>query len=82
MTKIDKNIKINSYDGIFSECVNITKPKNLSELIDIIEFAKKKNIKICFRGFGKSYGDQSFIGQNNINVDTTRINQILNLQIQ
>ena len=73
-----KKIIIQSYDGIFKEKINSIKPRNVKELIKIINKAKKKKIKLCFRGSGKAYGDQNFIGSDDLNLNINSLNKILN----
>lgn len=82
-----KNIKIESYDRIFQKEINFIEPKSIDEMINAIETFKKKKLKICFRGNGKSYGDQNFIEGKDINISIKKLNRIIkfdetNLEIE
>ena len=82
-----KNIKIESYDRIFQKEINFIEPKSIDEMINAIGTFKKKKLKICFRGNGKSYGDQNFIEGKDINISIKKLNRIIkfdeaNLEIE
>ena len=51
-------------------------PKNVNECIEIIENCKKKNLKICSRGSGLSYGD-IITNNENVLLDFTLMNKII-----
>jgi len=51
-------------------------PKNVNECIEIIENCKKKNLKICCRGSGLSYGD-IITNNENVLLDFTLMNKII-----
>ena len=80
--KYHKYLSFNYTNFTTSHC-NISYPKNKNQLIEIINFAKKKNKKILPVGAGLSWYDTIF-NTNNIIIDLKRIKKnlfLINLKV-
>jgi decaprenylphospho-beta-D-ribofuranose 2-oxidase len=69
--------KIEGWGGAVSSFGYVFRPSTIEGLRDVFELARERDRKITFRGAGNSYGDAA-IGAENIILDTSRMNRILN----
>ncbi len=69
-----KEKKITGFGLFKSVETSVVTPKNIDDIEQSIEFAKKKNYKIAIQGGGNSYSDVFF--NNNLVIDTKNLNSI------
>ena len=74
---IDHLEKIEGWGGAVSSFGYVYRPATIKGLREVFELARASNRNITFRGSGRSYGDAA-IGAENIVLDTSRMNRILN----
>jgi len=69
--------KTEGWGGAVSSFGYVFRPSTMEGLREVFELAREADRKITFRGAGNSYGDAA-IGAENIILDTSRMNRILN----
>src|SRR5258706_2403508 len=73
---IDHLEKIEGWGGAVSSFGYVYRPATADGLRDVFKLARETGRNIPFRGSGRSYGDAA-IGAENIVLDTSRMNRIL-----
>ncbi len=73
---VPKPERVESWGMNFSSEVPVLRPKTISEIQEIFDYARRVNVKIAFRGGGCSYGDASLISDG-ILIDMSSYNKIL-----
>jgi len=72
-----KKVKISGWAKSKFVETNLTYPKNINQIIEVLRFAKNQKKRVAIRGRGCSFGDQSYI-KNEITCDLSKFNKIIN----